>query len=110
MALEKTIGGDRLGAGKKMQVNLHNYEMSSFNQEQDFKSSMAPGVLYPFIKLIGTPHGTFDIDLDSFIRTLPTNAPLFGSFKFQADLFMVPFRLYQGILHNNPVDIGLKFE
>lgn len=106
--MEKTLGGDRLGSGNKQKVELHNYEMNSFNLEQDFKSSMAPGILYPFIKMVATNHGTFDIDLDSFVRTLPTKGPLFGSFKLQLDLFMVPFRLYQGILHNNPVGIGLK--
>ena len=108
MAQNVTLGGDRLGSGHKQQVELHNYGMNSFNLEQDFKSSMAPGILYPFIKLVGTNHGTFDIDLDTFVRTIPTRGPLFGSFKLQLDLFNVPIRLYQGILHNNPVGIGLK--
>lgn len=106
--MEVTLGGDRLGSGNKQKVEMHNYQMSSFNLEQDFKSSMAPGVLYPFIKLVGTNHGTFDIDLDSFVRTLPTRGPLFGSFKLQVDLFSVPMRLYQAILHNNPSKIGMK--
>lgn len=108
MAQDVTLGGDRLGSGNKQKIELHNYGMNSFNQEQDFKSSMAPGILYPFLKLIGTNHGTFDIDLDSFVRTLPTRGPLFGSFKLQIDLFSVPFRLYQGVLHNNPVELGLN--
>lgn len=108
MAQDVTLGGDRLGSGNKQKVELHNYQMNSFNLEQDFKSSMAPGILYPFIKMVGTNHGTFDIDLDSFVRTLPTKGPLFGSFKLQADLFCVPIRLYQGILHNNPIGIGLN--
>lgn len=97
MAIEKTLGGDRLGSGKKQKVELHNYGMNSFNQEQDFKSSLAPGILYPFIKLLGTNHGTFDIDLDAIVRTIPTKGPLFASYKLQCDLFSVPFRLYQGI-------------
>lgn len=108
MAQEVTLGGDRVGSGNKQKVELHNYGMNSFNLEQDWKSSMAPGILYPFLKLVGTNHGTFDIDLDSFIRTLPTKGPLFGSYKLQLDLYNVPIRLYQGILHNNPVGIGLK--
>lgn len=103
-----TLGGDRIGSGNKQKVELHNYGMNSFNLEQDWKSSMAPGILYPFLKLVGTNHGTFDIDLDSFVRTLPTTGPLFGSFKLQLDIYSVPIRLYQGILHNNPVGIGLK--
>lgn len=105
---EVTLGGDRLGSGQKQTVELHNYGMNSFNLEQDWKSSMAPGVLYPCLKLVGTNHGTFDVDIESFIRTIPTRGPLFGSFKFQVDLFAIPFRLYQGILHNNPTDIGLN--
>lgn len=108
MAQLFTLGGDRLGSGNKQKVALHNFEMNSFNLEQDWKSSMAPGILYPFLKVVGTNHGTFDIDLDTFVRTLPTRGPLFGSFKLQLDLFSVPFRLYQGVLHNNPIDIGLN--
>lgn len=108
MAQQVTLGGDRLGSGKQMQQELHNYGMNSFNQGRDWKSTMAPGVLIPCFKEIGTNHGTFDIDISPFVRTLPTKGPLLGSFKMQVDLFNVPFRLYQGILHNNPVDIGLK--
>ena len=107
MAQEVTLGGDRLGSGKKIQQELHNYGMNSFNQNRIWWSTAAPGILYPCFKEIGTPHGTFDIDIDAFVRTLPTKGPLFGSFKMQVDLFNVPFRLYQGILHNNPTDIGL---
>lgn len=108
MAQEVTLGGDRLGSGNKQKVKLHSYEMSSFNLEQDFKSSMAPGILYPFLKCVGTLHDTFDIDLDSYVCTLPTKGPLYGSFKLQLDVFAIPIRLYQGILHNNPTSIGLK--
>lgn len=108
MAQEVTIGGERLGSGNKVQVELHDYKMNSFNQSQIFRSSLAPGLLYPFCRLVGTNHGTFDIDLSTIVRTLPTQGPLFGSFKLQIDLFSVPFRLYQGILHNNPVELGLN--
>lgn len=108
MANEVTLGGDRLGSGNKQKVELHNYQMTSFNLEQDWKSSMAPGILYPFLKLVGTPHDTFDIDLEELVRTVPTKGPLMGSYKLQIDIFNCPIRLYQGILHNNPIDIGLK--
>lgn len=108
MAQEVTLGGERLGSGNQMKQELYNYGMNSFNQSRDWKSTMAPGILYPCFKEIGTNHGTFDIDIDAFVRTLPTVGPLFGSFKMQIDLFNVPFRLYQGVLHNNPVDIGLN--
>lgn len=106
--MEVTIGGDRLGSGKKMTQELHNYYRSTFNQEQDWKSSMQCGTLYPFLCVPMTNGDSMDIDLDAFVRTLPTKGPLFGSFKLQADIFSVPMRLYNGILHNNPNDIGLK--
>ena len=108
MAQKVVVGGQRLGAGEKLTQELHDYGFATFNLEQDFKSTMAPGVLYPYLKIIGTNHDTLDIDLDSFMRTIPTRGPLFGSFKFQVDIFNVPFRLYNGILHNNPTDIGLN--
>lgn len=108
MAQEVTIGGDRLGSGNKTKVELHDYKMNSFNLSHIWRSSMAPGLLYPFVKYVGTNHGTFDIDLATIVRTLPTKGPVFGSFKLQLDIFSVPFRLYQGVLHNNPLEIGLQ--
>lgn len=106
--MEVTLGGDRLGSGNKQKQELHNYSRSTFNQEQDFKSSMAPGILYPFLCIPMTNGDTMDIDLDAFVRTLPTKGPLFGSFKLQVDIFSVPMRLYNGLLHNNPTTIGMK--
>lgn len=106
--MKVTLGGDRLGSGNKQKLELSHYYRSTFNLEQDFKSSLAPGILYPCLNLVGTNGDEFDIDIDSIFRTIPTKAPLFGSFKAQIDIFACPFRLYQGILHNNPVDIGLK--
>lgn len=106
--MEVTLGGDRLGSGNKMKQEMHNYNRASFNQEQDWKSSMAPGILYPFLCIPMTNGDSMDIDLDAFVATLPTKGPLFGSFKLQADIFSIPMRLYNGILHNNPINIGMK--
>lgn len=106
--MEVTLGGDRLGSGNQMKQEMHNYNRASFNQEQDWKSSMAPGILYPFLCIPMTNGDSMDIDLDAFVATLPTKGPLFGSFKLQADIFSVPMRLYNGILHNNPINIGMK--
>lgn len=108
--MEVTLGGDRLGSGNTRKQEMHNYNRASFNQEQDLKTSMAPGVLYPFLCIPMTNGDSMDIDLDTFVRTLPTKGPLFGSFKFQLDLFSVPMRLYNGILHNNPLKIGMNMK
>ena len=67
---------------------------------------MQVGVLTPFMVEVGLNGDTFDIDLTAMVRTLPTINPLFGSFKLQMDVFEIPMRLYNGILHNNALKIG----
>ena len=101
------IGGDRLGSGNKMNVALRNYERSTHDLSYIWRSSMAPGTLVPFLKQVALPGDTFDINLDAMVKTIPTLGPLFGSFKFQLDIFQVPFRLYIKELHNNKLGIGL---
>lgn len=108
MAQTKTLGGDRLGAGKKMKVHLHNFERSTHDLGYVWRSTMAPGTLVPFMNLIGLPGDTFDIDLGADVKTYPTAGPLFGSFKLQLDVFVCPIRLYQGQLHNNKLGIGMN--
>lgn len=110
MTLQKKLGGERLGSGNKMTVELHNFERSTHNLSHAWRSSLAPGVLVPFLNQIGLNGDTFDIDLSTLVRTLPTVNPLFGSFKMQMDVFQVPMRLYNGILHNNPIKIGMDME
>ncbi len=106
--MEVTIGGNRLGSGNKMQTELHHYNRSTHNLSKKFASSMCVGTLVPCYMNIGLPGDTWKIDINTLVRTLPTNGPLFGSFKLQVDMFMIPMRLYQGVLHNNAVNIGMK--
>ena len=103
----KTLGGDRLGSGNKMKVELHNYERSTHNLSDVFRSTMAPGVLVPFFKRICTNGDTWTIDLNELVKTMPAIGPCFGAYKLQADVFEIPIRLYQGILHNNWNKIGM---
>ncbi len=106
--MEVTIGGNRLGSGNKMQTELNHYQRSTHNLSKKFASSMCAGTLVPCYVNIGLPGDEWDMDINTLVRTLPTNGPLFGSFKMQVDVFMTPMRLYQGILHNNAVNIGMK--
>lgn len=110
MSITRTIGGDRLGAGNKMKVAMHNYERSTHDLSRVWRSSMAPGTLVPCLCEVGLNGDTFDIDLDAMVRTIPTAAPLFGSFKLQIDVFKADMRLYNSVLHNNQFGIGLKME
>ena len=101
------IGKNTLGDSDKMSVELKEYGRSTHNLSSAWRSPMGVGTLVPFMKLVGLPGDTFEIDLDTRIMTHPTVGPLFGNFKFQADVFTCPIRLYNAMLHNNTLNIGL---
>lgn len=105
--ITKTIGGDRLGSGKKMKQSFHNFERSNHDLSYLWRSTIAPGVLVPFLSEPLLPGDSFDIKLNTDTMTHPTVGPLFGSYKLQLDIFMIPIRLYQAQLHNNKLNIGM---
>lgn len=105
--MKVNIGKNTLGDNDKMSVSLREYGRSTHNLSSAWRSPMGVGTLVPFMKLIGLPGDTFEIDLDAQIMTHPTIGPLFGNFKFQADIFTCPIRLYNAMLHNNTLNIGL---
>ncbi|MCM1042451.1 MAG: hypothetical protein NC396_08525 [Bacteroides sp.] len=105
-----TLGGERLGTGKKIQTELNSYGRSTHNLSRAWRSSMNVGTVIPCFSEPGLAGDTIDIDLEAKIRTVPTIGPIFGDYKLQIDFFECPFRLYQGILHNNPVELGLNMK
>lgn len=105
--ITKSIGKNTVGQGDKMNVALRNYERSSHDLSFAWRSTMGVGTLVPSLKLLALPGDTFDIDIDTKIMTHPTVGPLFGSYKFQTDVFVCPIRLYQAMLHNNALGIGM---
>ena len=107
MSITKSIGKNTLGGGKSMQVNLKTYNRSTHNLSYAWRSSMGVGTLVPCMKLVGLPGDTFDIDIDTKVLTHPTVGPLFGSYKLQIDIFTAPIRLYNAMLHNNTLNVGL---
>ena len=108
--MEVTLGGERLGAGKKEKVYLREYERSTHDLSYVWRSTMASGTLVPFMSEVGLPGDTFDIDLNVDVMTHPTIGPLFGSYKVQLDLFTIPIRLYNPKLHMNMLGIGLDMK
>lgn len=110
MSTTKALGGERLGSGNKMNVTLHGFNRSSHNIGQLFKTDQAIGTLVPYFCDIGLNGTTYDIDLTTKIRTLPTNGPIFGRLKHQIDVFHAPIRLYIRVLHNNALGIGMKMQ
>lgn len=105
-----TLGGERLGGGKKMKVDLKSYNRSSHNLNQIVRTTMAAGTLVPFLKEVALRGDTFDIDLEIDVKTHPTVGPLFGSYKTQIDVFTCPIRLYKAELHNNMLGVGLNMQ
>ena len=107
MSITKSIGKNTLGGGNSMKVDLKTYNRSTHNLSYAWRSSMGVGTLVPCMKLVGLPGDTFDIDIDTKVLTHPTVGPLFGSYKLQIDIFTAPFRLYNAMLHNNALNVGL---
>ncbi len=108
--IKKTLGGDRLGAGRKMTQEMHGFGRSSHDVGMVFRTDQAIGTIVPAFCQLGTTGTTFYMDIEAKTRTLPTNGPIFGSMKHQIDVFMIPIRLYVGALHNNMLGIGLNMQ
>lgn len=108
MSITKTLGGDRIGSGQKMTVQLENFGRASFNIGCIVATDQAAGTIVPYFCDIATNGTTYYIDMATKTRTLPTVGPLFGSFKHQLDWFSIPIRLYIGALHNNALGIGMN--
>lgn len=105
--VKKTIGKNTLGDNNKMKVAMRDYERSTHNLSYVWRNTQAPGTLVPCMKILATPGTTYKIKANSHILTHPTVGPLFGSYKFQMDIFTVPIRLYNALLHNNALNVGL---
>lgn len=106
--MKKTLGGDRLRSESKMEVYLPNFGRSSHNVGKIIRTSQACGTIVPYWCQIGLDGTTFYIDITTKVKTLPTTGPVFGSFKHQIDLFVIPIRLYVAALHNNALGVGLN--
>lgn len=106
--MKKTLGGDRIRSENKMEVYLPNFGRSSHNVGKIIRTSQACGTIVPYWCQIGLDGTTFYIDITTKVKTLPTTGPVFGSFKHQIDVFVIPIRLYIAALHNNALGVGLN--
>lgn len=106
--MKKTLGGDRIRSESKMEVYLPNFGRSSHNVGKIIRTSQACGTIVPYWCQIGMDGTTFYIDITTKVKTLPTTGPVFGSFKHQIDIFVIPIRLYVAALHNNALGVGLN--
>ena len=106
--MKKTLGGDRIRSESKMEVYLPNFGRSSHNIGKIIRTTQACGTIVPYWCQIGLDGTTFYVDITTKVKTLPTTGPVFGSFKHQIDVFVIPIRLYIAALHNNALGVGLN--
>lgn len=106
--IREEIGGKRIGSGGKITQDLHGYDMSNQDLSRIWRSTMAVGTLVPCFKELGKEGDIFKVNINELVKTLPTIGPLFGSFKLQLEMYVCPIRLYNGALHNNALNIGMK--
>ena len=91
-----------------MEVYLPNFGRSSHNVGKIIRTTQACGTIVPYWCQIGLDGTTFYIDITTKVKTMPTTGPVFGSFKHQIDVFVIPIRLYIAALHNNALGVGLN--
>ncbi len=108
--MKVSIGKNTLGGGKKMMTRLNNYNRSTHDLSNVCRTSAAVGTLTPTLYHLILPGDTFSIQTRCHTLTHPTIGPLFGSFKQQNDFFFCPIRLYNAMLHNNALNIGLNMK
>ena len=108
--MKVSIGKNTLGGGKKMVTRLNNYNRSTHDLSHVCRTSAAVGTLIPTFYHLVLPGDTFPVKTRCHTLTHPTIGPLFGSFKQQNDFFFCPIRLYNAMLHNNALNIGLNMK
>lgn len=106
--MKTSVGKNTLGGGKKMTVELRNYNRSTHDLSRILRTTMSVGTLVPTYNELLLPGDTFPISTRVHVLTHPTVGPLFGSFKMQNDFFFCPIRLYNAMLHNNTLGVGLN--
>ena len=108
--MKVSIGKNTLGGGKKMTTRLNNYNRSTHDLSHICRTSASVGTLIPTLYHLVLPGDTFPIQTRCHTLTHPTIGPLFGSFKQQNDFFFCPIRLYNAMLHNNALNIGMNMK
>lgn len=106
--ITKNIGKNTIGDNNKMTVSMRKYQRSTHDLSYAWRNTQTVGTLVPFMCEVGLPGDTWELHTEASVLTHPTVGPLFGSFKLQGEYYVCPIRLYNGVLHNNKMGIGLK--
>lgn len=102
----KKIGGDRIGSGKKMSVTAAGYGYSTHDVGKVRRTSMSFGTLVPMGQWLLTSNSRLRMNLDALITSNALLYQLYGSAKFQIDVFSARLALYNPKMLLNLNDQG----
>lgn len=102
----KKIGGDRIGSGGKMNVSAHGYGYSTHDVSKIRRTSMTFGTIVPMGKWFMPSGSRLRLELDALITTNALLYQLYGSCKFQLDVFEARLAIYNPKMLLNLNDQG----
>lgn len=102
----KKIGGDRLGSGNKMTVSAQGYGYSTHDVSKVRRTSMSFGTIVPMYMWMMTTGSRLRLKMDALITSNALLYQLYGSAKFQLDVFSARMALYNPKMLLNLNDQG----
>lgn len=102
----KKIGGDRIGSGNKMTVAVGGYGYSTHDVSKVRRTSMSFGTIVPMGMRLMESGSRLRIRLDALITSNALLYQLYGSAKFQLDVFSARMALYNPKMLINLNDQG----
>lgn len=106
----KKLGGDRIGSGNKMTVSAHGYGYSTHDVGTVTRTSMSFGTIVPMAQWHLTTGSRLRMKLDALITSNALLYQLYGSAKFQIDVFSARMALYNPKMLLNLNDQGYEIE
>lgn len=104
----KKLGGDRIGSGNKMTVSAAGYGYSTHDVGCVTRTSMSFGTIVPMGQWLLTAGSRLRIRLDALITSNALLYQLYGSAKFQVDVFSARMALYNPKMLLNLNDQGYE--
>ncbi|UYD39173.1 MAG: major capsid protein [Wigfec virus K19_83] len=102
----KKIGGDRIGSGNKMLTTAHGFGYSTHDVSKVRRTSMSFGTIVPMGIWMMTTGSRLRMRLDALITSNALLYQLYGSAKFQIDVFSARMALYNPKMLLNLNDQG----
>lgn len=104
----KKLGGDRIGSGNKMTVKAHGYGFSTHDVSKIRRTSMSFGTIVPMGQWLLPSGSRLRLNLDALVTSAALKYQLYGSAKFQLDVFSARLALYNPKMELNLNDQGYE--